>query len=143
MSRILVAMSGGVDSSVAAAVLTQQGHEVIGVTMKNFCYSELPEGSAAASCCSIDAIEDARRVAHRFGFPHYVLDFEDAFGRAVVDDFVDEYAAGRTCTRACGRSVPRRWRRATTHAHGSAPTLGRDCCAAPTERRTSRITCGD
>lgn len=125
-------MSGGVDSSVAAAVLTQQGHEVIGVTMKNFCYSELPEGSAAASCCSIDAIEDARRVAHRFGFPHYVLDFEDAFGRAVVDDFVDEYAAGRTpnpCVR-CNRLVR------FPHLHARVRAFGAEALATGHYART-------
>jgi tRNA-specific 2-thiouridylase len=123
--RVVVAMSGGVDSSVAAALLARAGAEVVGVTMKNFCYSRLPEESAAASCCSLEAIEDARRVAARIGFPHYVLDFEEVFGRAVIDDFVAEYAAGRTpnpCVR-CNRLVR------FPHLHARAQALGADLVA--------------
>jgi tRNA-specific 2-thiouridylase len=92
--RTLVAMSGGVDSSVAAALLVEQGHEVVGVTMKTFCYSETP--SHGKTCCGLDGIADARRVADRLGIPHYVFDVEDAFTRDVIDDFVSEYARGRT-----------------------------------------------
>lgn len=91
--RVLVAMSGGVDSSVAAALLARQGYEVVGATMKLFCYGEeVPD----RPCCSLDSISDARRVCDRLGIPHYVLDLESAFGRDVIDDFVGEYARGRT-----------------------------------------------
>jgi tRNA-uridine 2-sulfurtransferase len=91
--RVLVAMSGGVDSSVAAALLVEQGYDVVGVTMKLFCYGdEVPD----RPCCSLDSIDDARRVCERLGVPHYVLNLEHSFGRDVVDDFVQEYARGRT-----------------------------------------------
>ncbi len=102
---VLVAMSGGVDSSVAAALLVEQGHRVIGVTMKTFCYSEV-EGSSQ-SCCGLDGIMDARSVADRLGIPHYVFDVERDFTRDVIDDFVAEYAAGRTpnpCVRCNGNT---------------------------------------
>ncbi len=91
--RVLVAMSGGVDSSVAAALLVERGYDVVGATMKLFCYGdEVPD----RPCCSLDSINDARRVCERLGVPHYVLDLEDRFGHDVVRDFVDEYARGRT-----------------------------------------------
>jgi tRNA-uridine 2-sulfurtransferase len=92
--RVLVAMSGGVDSSVAAALLVEAGHEVVGVTMKTFCYSETP--SSSKSCCGLDGILDAQQVAHRLGISHYVFDVEEEFTRDVIDDFVAEYARGRT-----------------------------------------------
>ncbi len=94
MSRVLVAMSGGVDSSVAAALLVEAGHEVVGVTMKTFCYSETPD--SGKTCCGLDGIVDARRVATALGIPHYVFDVEEDFTRDVIDDFVREYALGRT-----------------------------------------------
>jgi len=87
-------MSGGVDSSVAAALLVEAGHEVIGVTMKTFCYSGTED--AGKTCCGLDGIVDARRVATALGIPHYVFDVEEDFTRDVIDDFVDEYANGRT-----------------------------------------------
>ena len=91
--RVLVAMSGGVDSSVAAALLVQQGFDVVGATMKLFCYGDdVPD----RPCCSLDSINDARRVCQQLGVPHYVLNLESAFGRDVVGNFVDEYARGRT-----------------------------------------------
>jgi len=92
--RVLVAMSGGVDSSVAAALLVEQGHEVVGATMKLFCYGAGPVPDRP--CCSLDSVRDAQAVADRLGVPHYVLDFEDRFRRDVVADFVREYARGRT-----------------------------------------------
>jgi tRNA-uridine 2-sulfurtransferase len=87
-------MSGGVDSSLAAALLVEQGHEVIGATMKTFCYTDA--NSTGKTCCGLDGILDARRVAAALDVPHYVFDMEASFGRSVIDDFVSEYAAGRT-----------------------------------------------
>jgi tRNA-specific 2-thiouridylase len=91
--RDLVAMSGGVDSSVAAARLVEQGYEVLGATMKLFCYGdEVPD----RPCCSLDSINDARDVAHAVGIPHYVLNLEDRFNLHVIQNFVSEYSRGRT-----------------------------------------------
>ncbi|MBA3640690.1 MAG: tRNA 2-thiouridine(34) synthase MnmA [Acidobacteriota bacterium] len=92
--RIVVAMSGGVDSSVAAALLAQQGHDVIGLSMQLYDQSEGKR--TFGSCCTIDDLHDARRVAARLGFPHYIVNFEDKFNETVVSNFVREYAAGRT-----------------------------------------------
>jgi tRNA-specific 2-thiouridylase len=92
--RIVVAMSGGVDSSVAAALLAQQGHEVIGLSMQLYDQSE--GQTAFGSCCTLDDLHDARRVAARLGIPHYIVNFEEKFHETVVSDFVREYAAGRT-----------------------------------------------
>jgi tRNA-uridine 2-sulfurtransferase len=92
--RIVVAMSGGVDSSVAAALLAEQGHEVIGLSMQLYDQSE--GQSSFGSCCSIDDLHDARRVAAAINIPHYIMNFEKQFTEQVVSNFVREYAAGRT-----------------------------------------------
>ena len=94
MSRILVAMSGGVDSSVAAALLAEEGHELIGVTLRTFCYTDGPVH--AKSCCGLEGVNDARAVANTLDIPHMVFDVEEEFTRDVIDDFVQEYAKGRT-----------------------------------------------
>lgn len=91
MARVFVAMSGGVDSSVAAAVLLEQGHDVTGVTMQLW-----PSSDDEGGCCSVSAVRDARRVCDLLGIAHYALNFRDAFEREVVGPFADEYALGRT-----------------------------------------------
>ena len=99
--KVLVAMSGGVDSSVAAALLRDGGHDVTGVTLK------LWGGESDSGCCSVSDVEDARRVAAQLDIPHYVFNFADDFTAAVVDPYVDAYASGRTpnpCVE-CNRSI--------------------------------------
>src|SRR5499426_1163293 len=92
--RIVVAMSGGVDSSVAAALLREEGHDVIGVSMQ--LYDQTEGQTSFGSCCSIDDLHDARRVAAAIRIPHYILNFERQFDEQVVSNFVREYADGRT-----------------------------------------------
>ncbi|WP_423148294.1 tRNA 2-thiouridine(34) synthase MnmA [Rubrolithibacter danxiaensis] len=94
--RILVAMSGGVDSSVASVMLHEEGYEVIGLTMKTWDYASSGSSSKETGCCSLDSINDARALAVAYGFPHYILDIRNEFGDFVIDNFVDEYLAGRT-----------------------------------------------
>ena len=92
-ARVLVAMSGGVDSSVAAALLKRAGYDVVGVTMKLY-----HDGDTTPDrpCCSLDSVNDARRVCEAIGAPHYVLNMQQPFHRDVVSDFVAEYSRGRT-----------------------------------------------
>ena len=95
--RIVVAMSGGVDSSVAAALLREQGHEVIGLSMQLYDQRGGESGTATfGSCCTLDDLHDARRVAGVLGFPHYIVNFERQFEETVISNFVREYARGRT-----------------------------------------------
>ena len=122
-TRVVVAMSGGVDSSVVAAMLAEQGYEVVGVTLQLY-----DHGAALAkkgACCAGRDIHDARRVAETMGFPHYVLDYENTFRAAVIDDFADAYLAGATpvpCIR-CNERVKFKDLMAT------ARDLGADCMA--------------
>jgi tRNA-specific 2-thiouridylase len=92
--RIVVAMSGGVDSSVAAALLAEQGHDVIGLSMQ--LYDQRGGEQAWGTCCTLDDLQDARRVASTLGFPHYIVNFERQFQETVISNFVREYASGRT-----------------------------------------------
>jgi len=93
--RVLMAMSGGVDSSVAAALLLKEGYEVIGITMRLWDEEgEIPESSR--TCCAIDDVNDAKRVADTLGFPHYTLNLRERFKKEVVGDFINEYRYGRT-----------------------------------------------
>jgi len=92
--RIVVAMSGGVDSSTVAALLASQGHEVIGVTMQLWDYGEGGDGDAG--CCTLDDVRDARRVAERIGISHYVVNYMDVFKNYIVEDFINKYLSGRT-----------------------------------------------
>ncbi len=94
--KVLVAMSGGIDSSVAAMMLHEQGYDVIGITMKTWDYETSGTGKKETGCCSLDSINDARTIAVQLGFPHYILDIRNEFGDFIIDNFVDEYLAGRT-----------------------------------------------
>src|SRR5436190_19913967 len=92
--RVVVAMSGGVDSSVAAALMADSGHDVVGISMQ--LYDQAGGERSFGSCCSLDDLHDARRVAAAINIPHYILNFERQFDEHVVSNFVSEYAAGRT-----------------------------------------------
>lgn len=94
--RILVAMSGGLDSTVAAVMLAEEGYEVIGVTMKTWDYENSGGSKKETGCCSLDSINDARSIAVKHGIHHLILDIRDEFGDFVIDNFIEEYLAGRT-----------------------------------------------
>lgn len=136
-ARVLAAMSGGVDSSVAAALLHRAGHRVVGATIKTFCYAET-EGPANA-CCGLEGIADARAVSGRLGIPHFVYDAQEAFAEDVVGDFVSEYAAGRTpvpCVR-CNSFTK------FGDLLGRAETLGCDFMATGHYARVERAPSGE
>ena len=94
--KILVAMSGGLDSTVAAVMLREEGYEVIGVTMKTWDYQNSGGSKKETGCCSLDSINDARTIAVKHGIHHMILDIREEFGDFVIDNFVEEYLAGRT-----------------------------------------------
>ena len=105
--KVVVGMSGGVDSSVAAYLLKEQGYDVIGVTMQIWQDEEVAAQEENGGCCGLSAVDDARRVANQLDIPYYVMNFKADFKEKVIDYFVDEYRNGRTpnpCI-ACNRYV--------------------------------------
>lgn len=94
--KVLVAMSGGIDSTVVALMLHKEGYEVIGITMKTWDYASAGGSKKETGCCNLDSFNDARSAAVHHGFPHYILDIREEFGDFVIENFVDEYIAGRT-----------------------------------------------
>ena len=162
-TRVVVAMSGGVDSSVVAGLLKREGYDVVGVTLQ--LYDHGAATHRAGSCCAGQDIHDARRVAETLGIPHYVLDYEERFREAVIEPFAESYVAGETpipCV-SCNQTVkfadllataaslaPTRWRPATMSAPApmartarstgrSTPTATRAISCSPRRRRSSTI----
>ena len=134
--RVVVAMSGGVDSQRVAGLLHEAGHEVIGVTLQ--LYDHGAATGRKGACCAGQDIHDARRVADRLGIPHYVIDAEDRFARAVIADFADSYAAGETpvpCVR-CNQTVKFTDLTALARGPGRGAAGHRPLCAA--DRRAGR-----
>ena len=94
--KVLMAMSGGIDSTIASLILHEEGYDVVGITMKTWDYASSGGSKKETGCCSLDSINDARQLAVDCGFPHMILDIREEFGDYIIDNFVDEYIAGRT-----------------------------------------------
>lgn len=94
--KVLVAMSGGIDSTVTALMLHHEGYEVVGITMKTWDYASSGSSKKETGCCNLDSFNDARSAAVQHGFPHFILDIREEFGDFVIENFVEEYIAGRT-----------------------------------------------
>jgi tRNA-uridine 2-sulfurtransferase len=136
-TRVIAAMSGGVDSSVAAALLAEQGYDVVGIAMR-LASGGAPRAGGRAACCSYEDFEDARRVAERMNFPFYVIDLREEFAASVIAPFVGEYLAGRTPNPCllCNRDIKfdQLWER--------AEALGADCVATGHYARIERDSAG-
>ncbi len=135
-TRVVVAMSGGVDSSVVAAKLASEGYDVIGITLQLYDHGAMLARKGA--CCAGRDIHDARRISEKLGFPHYVLDYESVFKDAVIDEFADSYLAGMTpvpCIR-CNEKVK------FSELLGAARDLGADCLATGHYIRREEGPCG-
>lgn len=136
--KVVVGMSGGVDSSVAAWILKKQGYQVIGVTMQIWQDQDLEQTEEQGGCCGLSAVEDARRVARSLDIPYYVMNFKDVFREKVIDYFVSEYEAGRTpnpCI-ACNRFV--KWESLLDRARA----IGADFIATGHYARVERLPNG-